>query len=134
MHRAAWSRISPRATFDNVTVEGYEISDNTDPNLPLLPLPEALRRVFPAKDMVARLWVDVETSLPVGFELEFNTDRGLLTGFGRLHGKFRATDFQWNAALPEGIFEPNIPEDYQEFKDMTELIPTDPGGSAASQQ
>jgi hypothetical protein len=111
-----------RAKFDNFDVEGFEITEASNPNH--LPIPEPLRLVFPARDMVARLWVDVETSLPVGFELEFNTDRGLLTGFNKLHAEFRAYDFQWNAELPEGIFDPNIPDDYTEFK-VTDFIPAE---------
>jgi hypothetical protein len=108
-----------RSKFDNFDVEGFEITENTHPNP--LPVPEPLKLVFPAKDMVARLWIDVDTSLPVGFEVEFNTDRGLFTGFKKLHCKFKAFDIQWNAELPEGIFEPNIPGDYTEFK-VTDFI------------
>jgi len=111
-----------RAQFDNFDVEGFEITENTHPNL--LPIPEPLRLVFPAKDMVAQLWIDVDTSLPVGFEVEFNTDRGLFTGFEKLHCEIRAYDIQWNAELPEGIFEPNIPDDYSEFT-LTDFIPTE---------
>jgi len=107
-----------RAKFDNFDVEGFEI---TDPNR-LFPFPGSLRLAFPVKDLVARIWIDVETSLPAGIEAEFNTGRGLLTGFKKLHGEWRAYDFQWNAELPEGIFEPNIPDDYTEFK-VTDLIP-----------
>ena len=108
-----------RAEFDNIDVEGFE---TTDPNV--FPIPEPLRLVFPARDLIARLWIDVETSLPVGIESEFNTDRGLLTGFKKLHGKFRAYDIQWNAELPEGVFDPNIPDDYTELK-VTDFIPTE---------
>jgi len=108
-----------RAEFDNFEVEGFE---TTDPNV--FPMPEPLRLVFPARDLIARLWIDVETSLPVGIESEFNTDRGLLTGFKRLHGEFKAYDLQWNAELPEGIFDPNIPDDYTELK-VTDFIPTE---------
>ena len=108
-----------RAKFDNLDTEGFEI---TDPNI--FPIPGPLSLLFPAKDLVARLWINVETSLPVGLESEFNTDRGLLTGFKKLHGEFRAYDFQWNAELPEGIFDPNIPDDYTELK-VTDFIPAE---------
>ena len=109
-----------RARFDNVDVEGFEI---TDPNR-LVPFPESLRPLFPITDIVARIWIDVETSLPVGIEAEFDTARGLLTGFTRLHGEWRAYDFQWNAEIPEGTFDPNIPDDYTEFK-VTDFLPTE---------
>jgi hypothetical protein len=107
-----------RAKFDNFDVEGFE---TTDPNV-LFPLPEPLRSFFPVNYIVGRIWIDVETSLPVGVEAEFNTDRGLLTGLNKLHGEWRAYDFQWNAEIPEGIFDPNIPDDYTEFK-ITDFIP-----------
>jgi hypothetical protein len=109
-----------RAKFDNFDVEGFEISD---PNI-VFPIPEPLRTMFPVNDMVVRIWIDVETSLPVGVEAEFNTDSGLFTGFKKLHCEYRAKNFQWNTDIPEGIFEPNIPDDYTEIK-VTDFIPTE---------
>ena len=108
-----------RSNFDNFNVEGFEI---TDPNL--FPIPRALRLLCPATGLTARLWIDVETSLPVGIEMKFNMDGGLLTGPKKHRCEFRAYDFQWNAELPERIFEPNIPDDYTEFK-ITDLVPTE---------
>jgi hypothetical protein len=107
-----------RAKFDNFDVEGFE---TTDPNV-LNPLPEPLRSFFPVNYIVGRIWIDVEASLPVGVESEFDTDRGLFTGFNKLHGEWRAYDIQWNAELPEQVFEPNIPDDYTGFK-VTDFIP-----------
>ncbi len=109
-----------RAKFDDFDVEGFE---TTDPNV-LFPLPEPLRSLFPVNYIIGRIWIDVETSLPVGIEAEFNTDRGLFTGFNKLHGEWRAHDFQWNTDIPEGTFEPNIPDDYTEFK-ITDFIPAE---------
>ncbi|MHC4326100.1 MAG: hypothetical protein ACYSUX_17660 [Planctomycetota bacterium] len=109
-----------RTKFDGFDVGGFE---TTDPNV-LYPLPEPLRSFFPVNHIVGRIWIDVETSLPVGVEAELNTDRGLFTGLNKLHGKWRSWDFQWNAELPEGIFEPNIPDDYTEFK-ITDFIPVE---------
>ena len=109
-----------RATLDNFDAEGFE---TTDPNV-LFPLPEPLRSFFPVNRIVGRIWVGVETSLPVGVEAEFNTDRGLFTGFNKLHGEWRSYDYQWNVEIPEGAFEPNIPDDYAEFK-VTDFIPAE---------
>lgn len=116
-----------RARFDNFDVEGFE---TTDPNV-LLPFPESLRPLFPITDIVARIWIDVKTSLPVGIEAEFDTARGLLTGFTRLHGEWRAYDFQWNAEIPEGTFDPNIPDDYTEIK-VTDFIPIEAAAGLVS--
>lgn len=109
-----------RANLNNFDAEGFEISD---PNI-VFPLPEPLGLLFPVKDMVVRIWIDTKTSLPVGAEAEFNTDRGMFTGFKKLHCEYRAYDFQWNAKLPQGIFEPNIPDDYTELK-VTDFLPAE---------
>ena len=96
-----------RSHFDGFEAEGFETSD-----LDLSPLPNQMRFVFPIKDLTGRLWVDLETSLPVGIEMELTVDRGLMTGFRKIRGVFTAYDFQWNAEIAEGTFDPNIPEDY----------------------
>jgi hypothetical protein len=41
-----------------------------------------------------------------------------------LHCEIKAYDIQWNAELQEGIFEPNIPDDYTEFT-IADLIPAE---------
>ena len=78
-----------RANFENYDTEGFEI---TDPNI-VFPLPEPLQSMFPVKDIVLRIWIDAKTSLPVGAEAEFNTDRGLFTGFKKWHCEYKAYDF-----------------------------------------
>ena len=109
-----------RAKFDNINVEGFETAD---PNV-LFPLSEPLRSFFPVNHIVGRIWIDVETSLPVSVEAELYTDRGLFTGLNKLYGEWKSYDFQWNAELPEGVFDPNIPDDYTELK-VTDFIPTE---------
>lgn len=93
--------------FDGFEVEGFETS-----LIDLFPIPDQIRFVFPIKDLTGRLWINVETSLPVGIETELTADRGLLNGFRKMRGVFTSYDFQWNAEIPEGVFDPNIPEDY----------------------
>ena len=58
---------------------------------------------------VMRLWVDVETNLPVRIELE---KLGMEGGQMRPH-KFVMENFQWDVELDESVFEPNIPNDYE---------------------
>ncbi|MHC4519969.1 MAG: hypothetical protein ACYTAS_15375, partial [Planctomycetota bacterium] len=84
-----------RSQFRGCKAEGFETSD-----LDLSPLPDQLRFIFPIKNLTGRLWIDVEASLPVGIEMDLTTDRGLMTGFRKIHGVFTAYDFQWNAELP----------------------------------
>jgi len=96
-----------RARFDGFEAEGFETSD-----FDLAPLPEQMKFFFPIKSLTGRLWVDVDTSFPVGIEMEIDAGRGLLNGFQNVHCEFTAYDFRWNAELPAGILDPNIPADY----------------------
>jgi len=57
---------------------------------------------------VMRLWVDVETNLPVRIEVE---KLGMEAGQMRPQ-KFVMENFQWDIELDESVFEPNIPPDY----------------------
>ena len=64
---------------------------------------------------VARLWVDVETSLPVQYEAELLTSDKLLTSM--TDGKpiqiaVTGHELQWNEQIGLSTFEPNIPRDY----------------------
>jgi len=57
---------------------------------------------------IMRLWVDVQTNLPVRIELE---KLGMEGGQMRPQ-KFVMDNFQWDVELDANIFEPNIPDDY----------------------
>lgn len=88
--------------IDGVAVEGVEIHD-----------PKVLNPSAPVvEDFTARLWVDVETELPVRLELQFVTD-------GKLYTKMIFDQFQWNIQLDASDFEPNIPADYTLGTDST---------------
>jgi len=93
--------------FDGLAVEGFEASDHE-----LFALPGALRPLLPLDSLTARLWIDVDSSLPARIDIDFTTYRTFLTGFKKFRAEFRVRDIQWNAEIPEGIFDPNIPEDY----------------------
>jgi hypothetical protein len=60
------------------------------------------------QDGVMRLWVDVETNLPVQIEIN---KMGMEGGQMKPH-RFVMENFEWNARLDESLFEPNIPADY----------------------
>ncbi len=81
-----------RATINGVAAEGIECS----------------RPDMVGKDGVLRLWVDVETNLPVQIVSEM---LGMEEGQMRPH-KYIMENFEWNASLDESLFEPNIPDDY----------------------
>jgi len=86
-----------RTTINGVTAEGIECG----------------RPEFVGSDGVIRLWVDVETNLPVRIEVRMREMEG-----GRMKPqKFVMENFEWNAPLDESLFEPNIPDDYTPGED-----------------
>jgi hypothetical protein len=94
-------------TIDGVRVEGIEFSN------PLLIVGSG----YPIKfdDVVMRLWVDVETSLPVQIDAEAVTNDKYLTvwtGGKPVEVKAIMDGFQWYADIDQSVFEPNIPDDY----------------------
>jgi anti-sigma factor RsiW len=60
------------------------------------------------QDIIMRLWVDVQTTLPVRIEHE---ELHMLEGQMRPL-KSVMENLEWDAQLDEGLFEPNIPADY----------------------
>jgi hypothetical protein len=79
-----------RSVINDVTVEGIEVQDPPTDGETL-------------ENAVGRLWVDVETELPVRIEIE-----------GTAEGKAVQwqMDFGWSEAIDPAVFEPNIPADY----------------------
>ena len=103
----------PRRKIEGVTAEGFEVQ-----NPPALnDLMEIQESWFPITNSLVRLWVDVETSLPVVVEMELMTGSGLFTGFRELKIETYAYDLQWNAEIDPEIFQVDIPVDY------TPLVP-----------
>jgi outer membrane lipoprotein-sorting protein len=55
-----------------------------------------------------RLWVDVETNLPVQIEVEMlGMEAGQMSS-----QRFVMENFEWNESVDESIFVPDIPDDY----------------------
>jgi len=96
-----------RSQFDGLDVEGFAISD-VGSSL----VPDSIRFLFPIRNMSATLWVEADASLPAGIEMRIDADPGFINGFQKIHAEFTAYDFEWDAELPKGILEPNIPADY----------------------
>jgi hypothetical protein len=108
-----------RTRIDGREVEGFEAMDTE-----IWPIPDKFDFLFPVKQITWRFWIDVESSLPIRAEYEVITDRGLLTGMKKLKVVCKAYAFEYHQQAQEELFNPNIPEDYTEFK-LTDLIPTD---------
>jgi len=83
-------------TINGIKVQGVEVG-----------APEVLREnPPPLESFVGRLWVDVETELPVWLELEF-VPKGLTTTT-----KIVVDKFIWDVKFDVSDFVPNIPVDY----------------------
>jgi len=79
-----------RSVIDGVEVEGIEVTDPPTDG-------ESLEKA------VGRMWVDVETELPVRIEIEGAADGQSVQWL---------MDFKWSEAVAPAVFEPNIPPDY----------------------
>ncbi len=79
-----------RSVIDGVEVEGVEV---TDP-------PTRGKKL---ENGVGRLWVDVQTELPVRIEIEGTADGAAVQWL---------MEFKWSEAVDPAAFEPNIPSDY----------------------
>ena len=82
-----------RKIVDGVEAEGIEVNDSN-----------FLNAVF--ESAVGRLWVDVETDLPLQTEIEG------VSGNGSIEIKIVAYDFDWDADPKPSVFELDIPDDY----------------------
>lgn len=95
-----------RKKIDGVEVEGFELKDS---NIAGAFVPVRF------DSLVARLWVDVETSLPVRYEADLViSDRHItfLTGGKAVEVNVVGSEFQWNVEFEPETFEPNIPPHY----------------------
>ena len=79
-----------RSVLDGIEVEGLEVMDP--------PLEHGK-----LANGIGRLWVDVQTQLPVRIEIEGTADSKIVHWL---------MDFRWSEAVPASVFEPNIPSDY----------------------
>lgn len=95
-----------RMTIDGRDAEGFEINNSK--------IAEALVPIE-FDSLVARFWIDLETSLPLRYEAEIVTHDKFLTLLTKgkpVNVKVIGDGFQWDTKLEPGIFEPNIPPDY----------------------
>jgi hypothetical protein len=87
--------------------EGFEIKDS-----------KIARALAPIEvdSLIARFWIDVETSLPLRYEAELIVSDKYVTFFtgGKtIKAKVVGDGFQWNTKLEPALFDPNIPDDYK---------------------
>lgn len=89
-----------RKVINGIEVEGLETTD-----------PKYGGGMF--EEIVARIWVEVETGWPVLMEMDAVMESPVSEGLIEMHG---VTDgFQWDVQVDPEEFVPDIPEDYSEM-------------------
>jgi hypothetical protein len=86
-----------KGNINGIEVEGVEVQNS---------------QLLGGDEGIVRLWVDVETNLPVRMELEGK----MMESGAKRPTKHVMEDFQWDVQLDANIFEPDIPDDYTEIK------------------
>lgn len=110
--RHGYTKLEP-TELDGRKVEGFQMSRKQVEDLLSIYNYKKYGYLFPVDELTIRLYVDVETSLPVRTESDFTTGRGLLTGFNELRCHFEAYDIQWGVKIDPEDFVPDIPDDYE---------------------
>jgi hypothetical protein len=114
-----------RSEIKGRETEGFQITHSEV--APLIPVE--------VDSAVARFWIDVETSLPVQYEIELLTNDKLvtsITGGKPIQITITGYDPQWNVEIEPSIFEPNIPRDYttiivvEPSAPLVDIIPSSP--------
>ncbi len=92
------------STIDGIECEGFR---TTDPSFTGGALGQA----------TIKIWVDVETKLPVRMEVnKGNEQKGLV--------QIALTDFEWNIPVDAADCEPVIPDDYTPGQPMLQMLPS----------
>jgi hypothetical protein len=103
-----------RAERDGHQVDGFEVSrESIQAVLAAFQEYKEVEVLFPVKNAAARVWVDVDSSLPLAIEADLETGRGVLTGFQEGVAHFTAHDFRWDTDIDPALFVPDIPQDYR---------------------
>jgi hypothetical protein len=79
-----------RAVIDGIEVEGIEVVDPPTQD-------------GPDMDGIGRLWVGIESGLPVRIELEQFAEERRVTW---------TLDFRWGAQVDPAVFEPTVPDGF----------------------
>ncbi|MFC1761321.1 hypothetical protein ACFL6U_04490 [Planctomycetota bacterium] len=82
-----------KSKIDGIAVEGFRTTD-----------PALMGGMM--SDLVFTIWVDQETRLPVRSEMEMNVGE-------QVHMKGSTHSIQWDVSVEASLFEPKIPDDYE---------------------
>jgi len=109
-----------RSKIGNHEVEGFEAVD-----VGLWPIQDTFNILCPVEQITWKLWIDVKSSLPVQIDYEIILGIGQFSGWKNLKMVCRAYDFEFYQEVPDGLFVPNIPEDYKPINIIEQIIPKD---------
>jgi hypothetical protein len=77
--------------------------------------PYIVKLLFNLEEGTGRIWIDPETNLPIQSESEVLLKACVLSFFKDADVKQIDDHFEWGVEIDEELFDPEIPEDYQEL-------------------
>ncbi len=112
-----YREIGPRQV-QGIEAVGFEVNDIVDRFLGLDGLGLDSRLVnffFRIQSMNVRMWVDPERRLPIRLEGEGQISPCLLTAYRKMRLSEIDDSFDFDADLDESLFDPEIPEDFEQL-------------------
>ena len=69
--------------------------------------------MLPIGDNKWKLWIDIQTKLPIKIEGEYTMAEGPMTNYMAVNVTTETTNLEWGAKFDDNIFNPVIPDDYR---------------------
>ena len=107
-----YRKVGPRR-MQGIDAMGFEVSGWDQRILEGFP-PLIVKMLFNLEEGTGRIWIDPETNLPIQSESEVQLKSCMLSFFKDADVKQVDDHFEWGVEIDEGLFDPEIPEDYQE--------------------
>ena len=77
--------------------------------------PAIVKLLFHLQNGTGRIWIDPKTNLPIQSESELELKPCVFSFFKSADVEQTDDHFQWGVEIDEAVFQPEIPEDYQEL-------------------
>lgn len=108
-----YRKVGPRRV-QGIDAVGFEVSGWDQRILEGFPS-FIVKMLFNLEEGTGRIWIDPETNLPIQSESEVKLKACMLSFFKDADVKQVDDHFEWGVEIDEGLFVPEIPEDYQEL-------------------
>ena len=108
-----YRKVGPRR-LQGIDAVGFEVSGWDKRILEGFPS-FIVKMLFNLEQGTGRIWIDPETSLPIQSESEVKLKACMLSFFKDADVRQIDDHFEWGVEIDEGLFDPEIPEDYQEL-------------------